>query len=445
MRCMDFSPPPSPTLDQQRDALRKGLGRAMQWAMAGRLADAPLLEACLRDLRYDAQLEEPRGEWLWRMIQAVDAADRFRGPILRALHDSFDDHGAQQLCELAFHFADTGDGDFRSRLFEIVERPPIADDSWLGQAELVELDGEPGFLFAARARGGTLADREWQSDDDFLVEIAIERFGEQRVNELLVDADDGAIQAYREGWRRSKQVKAERKKGPSIREKVQEINAGDILSAAESNDDRVGFFLLGRWGMFADESDLETIFESLWTARKPTALAKLLQVFSKRGVPRFDARLLELCRHGDDETRRLAILAMEKVEHPAIREYALAELESGMRGGSVVALFTKNYQRGDEQRILQSITFPDEDWKLHSLLMDVIQVLEANPAADCSQLGIAAYASTPCETCRFHAVRLLRQRLAAPDWLIKECRFDSNPRSRELAAEAADSPRAEFD
>jgi hypothetical protein len=29
----DFSPPESPSLDQQRDALQKGLGRAMRWAM----------------------------------------------------------------------------------------------------------------------------------------------------------------------------------------------------------------------------------------------------------------------------------------------------------------------------------------------------------------------------------------------------------------------------
>jgi len=443
MRYIDFSPSSSPTLDQQRDALRKGLGRAMQWAMAGRLDDVPLLEACLRDLRYDRQLDHSREEWLWRMIQAIGAGDRLRTPILQALSNLADDESAEQLCGLAQHYAEEGDDAFRSRLYEIVERPPIADNPWLGQAEIVDLDGERGFLFVARSRGKTLADHEWQWDDDFLVESAIERLGEERVNELLVDANDEAIQAYREDWRRCKQAKAERKEGPSIREKARAISAGEILSSVESNDDRFNFWRLRQWGMFADGADLETVCESLWTPRKPTTLAKLLEVFSKRGAPRFDARLLELCRSGDDEARRLAILALEKVEHPAIREYALAELGSGTRGGSVVALFANNFHRGDEQRILQSITFPDDDWKLHSLLMDVIQVLDANPDADCSQLGIVAYASTLCETCRFQAASLLYRRRVAPEWLIEECRFDSNPRTRELAAEAADSPRAE--
>ena len=57
--------------------------------------------------------------------------------------------------------------------------------------------------------------------------------------------------------------------------------------------------------------------------------------------------------------------------------------------------------------------------------MDVIKVLENNPEADCSRLGVIAYASTPCENCRFHAARLLLDRHVAPGWLTEECRFDS--------------------
>ena len=56
----DF-PPASPSAEQQRDALRKGLGRAAQWAAAGRLDEAALLAACLTDQRYDQQLETGRG------------------------------------------------------------------------------------------------------------------------------------------------------------------------------------------------------------------------------------------------------------------------------------------------------------------------------------------------------------------------------------------------
>ena len=153
MRFADFSPPSSPSLDQQRDALRNGLGRAMQWAMARRLDDDPLLAACLRDRRFDVQVEDSRGEWLWQMIRAVDAADRFRVPILHALYELSDDRSANQLCELARCYAETGDETFRQRLYEIVEQKPIADSLWLGEEEIIRLDGEKAFLFAARVRG----------------------------------------------------------------------------------------------------------------------------------------------------------------------------------------------------------------------------------------------------------------------------------------------------
>ena len=78
-----------------------------------------------------------------------------------------------------------------------------------------------------------------------------------------------------------------------------------------------------------------------------------------------------------------------------------------------VALFVNNYRQGDEHRILEAVELPDDECDLHWLLMDVIKVLEKNPEADCSRLGVIGYALTPCETCRFYAARLLLNQQAA--------------------------------
>ncbi len=94
MNFIDFSPSASPSLEQQRDALQKGLGRAVQWAETGCLADGPLLNACLTDQRYDLQVEGSRTDWLWRMILRLEAKDRFRVPIL---------HGAKNGDILLLH------------------------------------------------------------------------------------------------------------------------------------------------------------------------------------------------------------------------------------------------------------------------------------------------------------------------------------------------------
>src|SRR5439155_17040735 len=105
--------------------------------------------------------------------------------------------------------------------------------------------------------------------------------------------------------------------------------------------------------------------------------------------------------------------------------------------GSVVALFIKNYEQGDEQRTLNAIEFPNDSCDRHSLLLEVTKILEQNPAADCRQLGVIGYACTPCEMCRYYAVRLLLDRQAAPEWLCEECRYDSCEECRKLVEKAA--------
>jgi len=411
----------------------------MQWAMTRRLDDDPLLAACLRDQRHDPQVEEPRGEWLWKMVRAVDAVDRFRVPILHALYELSDDRSASQLCDLARHYAEAADETFRTRLYEIVEQKPIAGSPWLGEEEIVQLEGEKAFLFAARVRGKQLASREWEWDDENLINYAIERFGEGRVIHLLEHTTDEAIRLFCESWLQQEQTRDGREQRRSRRDEMRAITVSDITSAAATDNTRFGSLFRG-WGMHADEADLGMVLQHLLAAEEQKVIVNLLKVFSNRSVPQFDARLIELCHHSDSQVRNWAFNALENNAHPSIRKFAFAELEKGVRDGSVVSLFIRNYEQGDEQLILDAIELPDDDCERHWFLMDVIKVLENNPDADCSQLGIISYASTPCENCRYDSARLLHRQRVAPRWLIEECRFDS---CRELVDEITGPTQAE--
>ncbi len=171
-------------------------------------------------------------------------------------------------------------------------------------------------------------------------------------------------------------------------------------------------------------------------------IANLLKVFSARALPEFDARLVELCRHGDEQVKRRAFAALAQNAHPLVREFALTELRKDVGHGSVVALLINNYRQGDEQRILEAMELPDDECELHWLLMDAIKVLEKNPEADCSRLGVIAYASTPCETCRFYAAKLLLNQQVAPEWLRDESKHDSCEDCRTVATNATGSSGA---
>jgi hypothetical protein len=424
----DYAPPTWPSLDQQRDALQKGLGRALQWAFTERLDNEPLLEACLRDQRFDASVEDSRGDWLWSMVQAVRAAGRFRVPILHALYDLSDERSAKQLCELARCYAKLGDESFRTRLYAIVEQKPFPDSLWLGEEELIALDGEQALLFAASARGRSLPERQWEWDDTRLIDLAVERFGEEHVGGLLEASSDQAVMRFVERWRVDKR-KPEQQQSTSARERMAAIPVEEVVRAAEG---AAMCFSLRGWGLHVDGTDLQSVLQHLWAAREPRTTANLLRIFSARALPQFDTRLIELCRCDDGEVRQRAFRALEQNAHPLVREFALKELQKGVRDGHVVALFVKNYRQGDECQILEAIELPEDECKLHWLLMDVIKVLEKNPEADCARLGVIGYALTPCENCRFYAARLLLNVEAAPEWLREECRFDSGKDSRQL-------------
>jgi hypothetical protein len=364
------------------------------------------------------------------MVRAVGAVERFRVPVLHALYDLSDDRSASQLCELARRYAEAGDETFHTRLYEIVEQKPFGDSPWLGEEEVVALDGERGFLFAARVRGRLLAGREWEWDDGSLTDLAVGRFGEEYVGRLLEASTDQAVSRFREHWQQDKQRKAEHQAHRSHKERMAATSVEEVLRAAEG--DSKCFWFRG-WGMHADEASLQAVLHRLWAEQEPRVIANLVKVFSARALPEFDARLVELCRHGDGEVRRRAFAALGQNAHPLVRELALTELRKGVRDGSVVALFINNYRHGDEHRLLAAVELPEDECELHWLLMDVIKVLEKNPEADCSRLGVIGYSSTPCENCRFYAARLLLSRHAAPAWLIEECRYDSAEDCRVLA------------
>ena len=370
------------------------------------------------------------------MIQSANATNRFRVPILHALYELSDGRSVRQLCELAWRYAESGDEAFRSRLYEIVEQKPISDCPWLGEEEIVALDGQSAFLFAAAVRGRNLPDRDWDWDDGRLVDLAVERFGEGFISGLLSNGLDKSVNHFLERWKQEPQLKAGKSGPASHKERMAAIPVEEIIRAAKGK--KPCYWFRG-WGKQAEEESLRVVLQYLWSEKEPTAIANLLRVFSGRALPEFDPRLVEFCRHSDDEVRQRAFVALELNTHPLIREFALAELQKRLPDDSVVGLFINNYQSGDEQIILEAIELPDNVCELHSLLMDVIKVLETYPEADCSRLGVISYALTPCENCRYHAARHLLKQNVAPEWLIEECRHDSGEDCRKSFLNAGES------
>jgi hypothetical protein len=419
-----------PTLDQQRDALQKGLGRALQWAFSGQIEPEPLLSACLRDQRFDIQIEGNRGEWLWEIIKTSGLVSQLRHSILEALRNVTEERNDYQLCELALYYGKSGDDAFVRQLYEFVEKRQISASPEIGMGQLLRLGGETGFRTIINIRGEQLAQENWQWYDDAIVEWAIEEIGEERVRAVLDNPSDSRSCRFATRWRENLKPPSN---GDSQRrvhvQKMKAISVDEVIHAAATTEK--ANWLRG-WGMQASESDLEVVQQRLSTQQQPKVIANLLRVFSNRPLPHVDARLIELCHHADQDVRRWTMNALEHVTHPLVREFALTELQERRSDKPIVGLFIKNYQECDDQRLLDQLQLPEDLNLRHWMLMDLTKVLEQNESADCLRLGQIIYFHTPCESCRFYAAKLLNDRQVAPEWLTDECRLDSNEDCRSL-------------
>jgi hypothetical protein len=430
MQFNDLSPSTAPSLDQQRDALQKGLGRAMQWAKAGTLASEPLLDACLTDQRFDIQCEDNRGDWIWNLIRMTGRESEFRGPILDALRNAYVERDAYQLSELAYQFAQSGNSEFVKQLYEFVERRQIADSQSIGFGQLLALDGEFAMRFLVRFRGECLASEDWEWYDDALIDQSIDVIGEQRVNEILNETSDPNVLRFAAKRKENlKQPIESELRQQNYSKRMQAISAGEAIQTARSEDRA---YWLSGWGMHANENDLEQVLEWLWTEQNPTMIVKMLRVFSRRQLPQFDSRLIELYKHSDDEVRRWTLNALEPNSNPLVREFALQQLRERTLNMPVVKLFVNNYLTGDERLLLDQLDLPEDSCQRHWMLMDLIHVLEKNEEAECCELGQIIYFYTPCQNCRFYAARLFHGRHKTPGWLVEECLGDANEDCQKL-------------
>lgn len=423
----DIVPPHSPTAAQQADALAKGLGRALRWAATGKLGVDLLLKACLHDLRYDWQIEPSRSPWLWEIICACDAADRLCDPIFEAF-TRLSEPSAGQLCGLARHFAATGHDEFRVRLYEVVRTKPFPAMDWIGEDDVVSLDGQAGFEFVAGVRGERLDLEPWDWPHTAVMRNAIERWGREPTLRLLGTSTVPGTRRFLEAWPGEPTGPATDGRN-SHRERMRAIPATDVLSAA-GNPDRCIWFR--GWGMNAEDDDLRAVLHAVRREGDPHRLARLLRVFVGRPLPEFDVRILELARHGDPDVRTAATRSLEPNAHPAIRDFGMELLADPNRAADAIALFVRNYAPGDEARLRTALpSVPGDD--VHLALMNAEKMLDANSEADPLPLGTYAYRHTPCSHCRESVAELLHRRNVMPHWMRDELRFDSYEDGRKLA------------
>jgi hypothetical protein len=429
---MVVSWPETSSSDDLTNALQKGFGRAYLWAAQGKASADCILAACLNDYRFDRQVEDARGDWLWQILSAASMAQRLSAEVLAALLRIEESDAGPQLCQLARHYALAGDDRFQSELRRIVEDRPCQDDDLLGVEELVRLEGSDGFVRAVRRHGFELLSREWEWFDGDLAYIGIRWLGEEFAISLLDShaTADANIRRFTESWQLDRRIRAAHKPVP-YRERVGEYSKDEIIAAAEATDKTSTRFR--GWGRFATDTDLNIIYERMLATTNVESLRRYARVFATRPWPGFDVRFLQLCLHDDENLRRLAGFAVANNRHPAVRRFALEHLKIPLHQENSINMLVANYESGDEEIVLDSLQLPEDACHLHRMLMGLRNLVEENETARCEAAVELVYENTPCSECRRAIVKLLAERVGLPEMMSAECQFDVDPDTRSLA------------
>jgi hypothetical protein len=415
--------------DLLRDALRKGLGRAALLIDANPGSDAvrdEVLRACRINLAYDAQCEDSRAPWLYRLILRTGVAHDFAERLLAELDDPDQQNDGVQMFAILCLAAADDPGLERESLRKFLFS---ADFDAIGASCLgayVALTGVVGLADCARNLHAALVAHIAEQDGWALgaaKEALTARAGEAQAEAemLAARAQCPALHDLMTRFEQA-QTRPRRRRAP----------VGDYAAFKAKLDGNGGIDHV--WLAQASDADLRKLARALVAETDLTMLWRYLRVFARRDYPLAPETILPLVDHADAGVARGAARALGGITHPAIRARALALLNA--QPERALLLLRANSYDGDFGRVtaaLASRALDEDRW--HGVAMAVLDMLDGGtPDPEGVAVLLKLYQENPCSLCRTGIVKALARSGPLPDWLTAELPFDADADTARLPA-----------
>jgi hypothetical protein len=438
--------------------LAKGLGRA-HVILAAESSDSygdALVEACLTDVAYDAQVEAPRAPYLHELVKLAELSERVAGSLVRSLDDGeADDHSIAQRWELAGLLARDGLPGVREKMYaglrRLIDHWDRASRNSLPPTEparqLILLDGVPGALFAFGQLGRlAVADADYWNDSGLLDE-ARSVAGAAKLDAILAEArpSDSQLDAYLRAVEAYEAANTERRAGKAERRREQHVSLGRPTWAQPWNEAQQAIehqvrgtgqsgINWSQWGIRASARELRAAARSLIELPREDVelLRPYLSVFGRRTFPLDPQPIINLIDDPREKVAWFAANALARITHPAVRTLALRMAVEGPLQQRSVDVLAANWQDGDEQVVERLLRNNADADSLHALGTGLRALAEQHLSADLVPALLLGYERTPCSECRGRFVEALVRLDALPDQHRAECRWDARQETREL-------------
>jgi hypothetical protein len=454
-----------------RRLVRNGIGRAVLHLQHNDPAPYldTVIDACRNKIEiWDDQVNGRRPAYLWDMIEASGSQQLVRDMLFADLLSRAESatNFVSDVPDLLGRFAARGDRQAHDLLYDVYRADPTLG---IVRFALLDLDREAGLLAVCRQLGRLpMHDDVWSESSNVLWHAA-ELIGKWRVNSVLRDAARADADIAEFMRREDAEDERMRRVRIGLRCVVPRLVSFDEISSAieqavadrrqspvwvNTASDKINLF---NWGQYANDSDIRAAAEVLTSTpvEDRERLARYLRIFQKRAFPLSIEPLLQIIenyadREGDlPDDRGLdllgltgwALTALEHLSHPSVRALALELRErTDWWRGSWIGLIRNNYERGDHLLVETSVIAETDEDLIHSLCWDTLDLLEKIRIPEIAGALEVFYERNPCAQCRGKVVEALYKLDALPDWIIEECRYDSDEDTRAFVASLTDDP-----
>ncbi len=419
-------------------ALEQGLGRAILCLQQHDPAPYReiVLEACLQDTRFDAQCEGSRVPYLLEAMELIGDVAFFEQRILEAYPETptvtpeFHENTwlEQQFSDFAFEFAQRESSFARRLLYESFAANPMYSDRFALERDvnIIKLDGLEGLSFVLEQYAQVAKnDSDFYIDSPFRHLVTVLGVADVQSYVEKLCAEDADIKALID---RSKLSQISEPYSQPVRRKLRAL-AYDVLVRQVQRRSPYPGGVFG-WARRANQLLLRRAARDLLLQTDPELIRGYLHAFRSRKFPLTVRHLLKLARHENADVRVGALVAMQHIQHPAVRTLALELRHDSVMMAEAVGMLQSNYELGDAEIILETIhRFPDQE-TLHWFGYRMIDIYRKNRVPEALEPLTALYEVTPCSNCREYAVKLLHEIGILPNWMLKEAAWDSCERTR---------------
>jgi len=389
-----------------------------------------ILNSALFPNVYDAQCNGLGEAWLARLCVAAGLVESF----LSQDHGITGDLGLR--CGMLAQFALLGHAAPRAELRELCRYDE--KKGWvLGAGEIVEIDGEEGFLFAADRVGEALLQHPDYWGSTYLASLLDEKAGEGRAMAIMdrESPRNPNIAAFREAVLKSE---AEPRPRP-VRIKP---SVDELLDQILNSEKPVRYFRSS--GRHATPDEGRFIAALDFQKLNPVALENYLRFFGQTGFPELWEEHLPLLAHPDERVRRQAHSTMSHHAEPEVRRAAYETLTRG-EVSNFVTLVHRHGRPEDIGPMIEAISGTgafEDDFDLHGTVLDLLRLVERKQRMKDARLPVWIYENSPCRRCRHEAVEIMVNRSILPTWIARECLSDAYDDTREIAAKHLGLKRA---